>query len=1075
MPPLPQFSGSYTGSYTKGDMSGAYAIINLKIYDTNEGGDSVGLFERLDDSATVSHLVFIEPQVTVENTVNQWLSPDAGKYAGIVTGFSTGYIHHITVLSVSTTSPVVDDDTIDTDYTNIRHDFVGGIVGMVGEGIKEDSIHHILYLAPAPFERNGSYEAAYTRFNNPIIGTNQTISANLADNLADVELAKKAIADESCYYLVGQLLRPDDNDSTTPPQNINIDVVTDGLGQPISTNGIYSYLNNSTSEFYINFVEIGGYNFVKDVGDSLNTGIDSDAYPYPYYGNKLPDSGTLPQSNMSFEWPVAKLEEFSAQIVYYEIYGNTEAPNSPEVGVYSLSASTTESMQNTLIDTDTYTNYRILSDGYTIRINRPYTMLESDDIIFSINGVEISNEIGSWLYRYANNPANDDFTERFRTDRDSTDIESLLTIDNADFQNSINTAIYGDTNDVLHVSISNSDKEGLHALYVNPLFAKAMSIFMPTANPQDIVYAIRSPRHIDNIGRFSSSTSHLSSYMQELNINLLNYNKSFPSGSSNKDPSLWSYNSLYSKPAGNLFSNLKYNSGIYIGGAGMESASSVAGTVHPFSGVYNGSNHSIDNLYASASGGAVALFKETSPDATIKSLTLNNFNIKPSGLTIGAVAVAQNAGILEDVTINSSTVSSSYYNYAGSTTVPAGTNRPLEVGGAVAVNMATGKLDNVRVINSTITRTEAGSGDIYAPNRRGAGGLVGDNSGVIINSGVIDAAILVADNVIGGIAGIMQEGGVIQDSYFVSNATDDTSLPIEPIGYDGTAIGIGGNEPFYSIGGIVGYGEGAVMDSLYLALAPSVDVTGDGTADMINPISDSKATGITMQGNVFLSGGYYSSNGIDWKVYNYNESLPAYGTDDRAGLIALGSEFINRSWLSENADNRLANWLQLPTYPYPLAPGAQPTQVPYATSSFLSPAVVEISSEIIDGFRPLIKIAIKNTSDDRTSRGSITINCSENILIDTQSVSLDNGNSFLILGEDYVIEDDPLLDGATIRVFDIEVMPNETKFLSFKLLPSTTQFSGELEILYSKTDFSVVNTKPIVSDTVNDNLLLYDR
>ncbi len=1074
MPPLPEFSGSYSGNYDLGDNTGAYTIKNLKVYDVNDDGNSVGLFESLTDKALVSHVMFIDPLITVENTTNQWLRPDAGKFAGVVAGFSTGTIHHITILSQQLSTPVVDDDTVDKDATNIRNDYVGGIVGMVGDSVKEDSIHHILYLAPAPAEENGSYTANYTRFDYPIIGTNQTIAANQKDNLADVELAKKAIADESCYYLVGQLLRPNGDDTGAPDENINVDVVSDGLGQPISTNDIYADMNNQSSEFYNNFIKTGDYGYVKGVRDPVNLTVDADMYPYPYYGNKLPDSGTVAQDQLSFSWPVAQLQPFKAQFVYYEIYGNKLAPNMPEVGVYSITLSTTDKAQNTLIDTDVQTNYRILSDGYAIRINRPYSMLDSDDIDFAVNGVEVPDEISSWLYRYAENPASDDFTDRFRNDINSTDIESILTIDNADLQAAVDSAKYGgDETDIMQLSIANTKNNSYsHSIYINPLFARALYIFKSSAQPEDMTYAIRSQRHLDNIGRYKNSTSHLSSYAQELNIDLLNYNKSFPSGANNANINLWSYNSLVSKPAGNLFSNFKYNNGIYIGGSGMEYNSCVAGTTYAFAGSYNGFGHSIDNLTLSATGGSVALFEETEKSGTIQDLRLNNFNITSSGLTIGAAVVAKNAGTLKNITVSNATVSGTYYDYAGSTTVPPGTNRPLEVGGAVAINTSTGILNDVKVVDSTVLRTEAGAGGEYNPNRRGAGGIAGDNSGLIVNSGVVDSIISVADNVVGGIVGLMREDGTVKDSYFISNTVTADGTPKSAIGYDGTATGIGGNTPYYSIGGIVGGGEGTVADTLFLAVAPEVDKTGDGIADMINPLTDEDAAGITMIDNVFLSGDYYSDDGVNWVRYDYNSVLPSYGTADKTGLIALGSEFINRSWLETNADNQLSNWTQLPPYPYPLAPFAEETQVPYATSSFLSPETVGLSSEV-GGSAPVVEVSLYNKTEDRSSYGNVDVTFVGDIFIDPDTVTIDNGDSFLVRDSDFTLTRD---DGtAILTLFGIEILPNTVKKIQFNILPADTIQQGSMTVSYNKTDFSIVNTRPIVSNVVEQTQLFYYR
>ncbi len=979
--PLPTLNGKYTGEYT--DPDGEIAMLslqNLNVFNVNLdtidtagiAGHSVGLFEIIGETGEFSHVMFINPVVEVKNAGG--MNADVGKYAGVVTGFSEGLIHHVTVSSNSATSPVIDDDN--NDPSNLFNDYVGGVVGMVGDSVGENTIHHILYLAVAPSEISGSSSSNRIRYDFPIIGSNLQIGAYdntstgdlaLTKTNADFALTDKAIHDESCYFMIGEARHVDNDSVDTTPFNINVDTITNGHGNGISTGDLYREMNDNTSDFYQNFMQsldksTVEYSYTARVANPLLVGTwNKDNYPYPYFGTLYPDNNDIDPTTeiFDFTWPVVELKSFEAEFVYYEIYGDTTT-REISIKYYQIDDAGNEitPTANQLIN-DMGDNLRILNDGYAIRVNRPYSMLESEDITLTVEGNTISNPVGTWLHRPNENPQYDDYTSWFRETASSTHIESILTINNGYFQPQADVS--STDNDILNITLSNGAQSA--SAYINPLYAKA--IYPNNTAPSQ--YLVRSVRHLNNIGRYENSTSHVSNFIQELDFDLGNYYGL--STGFNANPNNWFYTSVLGD---RVYRAAKYSSG-YIGSSGLDvnygttnnQIHVVASTGVDFAGTYDGNNKTISNLQLSSGTSDVALFHATTETATIKNVNIVNFNIISNGIADSGTLVASNYGKIEDITVTGSTMYGGANEYG---------NRAVSIGGVVGFNYHTGVLDNVTIYNSVINSIQMGSGGTYDPAVIGAGGIVGLNSGTLQNSGAINTTVSVRNSFAGGLVGAVvstndkTDGGVVKDNYFIYDGVDALGNPIAPVNYNyDNTTALAGNFHIYSIGGIVGGGadltnstvaavsNGTISDNLYLAIAPTVDIdittgepTGGGAPTQYPIVGEPTSFELIVDpgaglgigannftevnNNIFLSGARYSDDNVNWIDYAYNTGT--FYDPDAANLfdvVGMASEFINRTWLSTYGNNQLETWQNTTPYPTPVGESVV-NDVPYATN-----------------------------------------------------------------------------------------------------------------------------------------------
>ncbi len=961
MSPIPPLSGTYSALYTQSGTTstGVRTIQNLFVFDVNFDTDpadyteypadvinrSVGLFETIETSGEISHLTFINPYIEVKNTPAYYPgpNPDDGKYAGVVTGFSNGTISHITIISDSDVAPVYDLDNntnSDNDYTQIAGDYVGGVVGLVGDSIAENAINHILYLAVAPYEEVGSSSSNRVRYDYPIIGE------YLSDTAAATSNATRAIDETSCYYLVGDAVRPTaitltpqvgNTTAATSTTHLNANRITYGYGKAISTTDIYTDMQNIDSDFHKNFMVAADgttrlYSFSTTVTDPADgTTTSSLRYPYPYYGNILPnndaiDTGTITR-DMNFAWPVATLEPFSAEYVYYEIYGNSLDFANPEIGIYQIDSSG-NIVIDTLKDITGNTTYRILTDGYAIKVNRPYSMLNANDIQFTVNDVEIAaSSIANWFFTYNQNYLYDEFIDRFKVDSSSEEIMSLLAINNSTFRGIVNNSTYNDTTDVIALQL-NDKRADTDTYYINPLFAKAIYTEDAT-DAANMVYSVRSTKHLNNIGYYANSESVNSNFIQEADINLANFGDPV-----SRYPTSWSYSIVN---PGLIYMNLKYNGNTYGSGAGLFDSGSVSAINYPFTGSYDGNGMTIRNLTKRANSTDVGLFNIIGETGEVYDLTIDNFDMTSTGLAVSGVVAADNRGTIRDVTVQNTDVLGTFSTYAQSGVTYY--NRPTEVGGIVAYN--SGTIEGAEVLNSTITRHEVTSVVQYGIRSHGVGGIAGSNSGVVTDSAVVNTTITAHDNFIGGIVGIMLDGGVVSDSMFVHDGEDAAGNPVTPISYDSTATLTSPN-PRYTIGGIVGgivfeetiatgnyvVDEGTISDTLFLAQAPTVA----SVADTIFPLVGALNGGFTLEDNIYLSGTLYSDDNINFVEYEYN-TLAVNDAPSADELVGYSTDAINPTYLATYGDGRLDGWV-IPASGYYMVPTSRINlvNVPYVQS-----------------------------------------------------------------------------------------------------------------------------------------------
>ena len=217
------------------------------------------------------------------------------------------------------------------------------------------------------------------------------------------------------------------------------------------------------------------------------------------------------------------------------------------------------------------------------------------------------------------------------------------------------------------------------------------------------------------------------------------------------------------------------------------SFSGIGTAEHPFTGRFDGQNHTISNI--TVSGTDNVGFFGVIRGATIRSLNLTNVTITGKEKVGGLVGYAQAA-------LDKNDLSKNIANLIGGCTVSGTVSGEKQTGGLVGHNEGKTDPDTLFSIASTIDKSSA---DVTVTGKEKAGGLVGENTGTITKSAAT-----------GAVTGTSMTGGLVGDN------TGDI--------YDSHAEGAvtGSNHT----GGFAGSSSGAVKNCYSLGAVTGTDYTG---------------------------------------------------------------------------------------------------------------------------------------------------------------------------------------------------------------------------------------------------------
>lgn len=250
-----------------------------------------------------------------------------------------------------------------------------------------------------------------------------------------------------------------------------------------------------------------------------------------------------------------------------------------------------------------------------------------------------------------------------------------------------------------------------------------------------------------------------------------------------------------------------------------------------FSGSFDGQDHTISNLYITASQEGVGLFGGIDEEGAVSDVTLENATISNPGDETGALA-GINYGEVHDVHIINPTVRGGDDSTGGliGENVSDVTDSSVhggEVMGSEMVGGLVGYNDNGDVAVTSATATVTGSDEI--------GGLVGDNDGVVQIS-FAEGDVSGEGDEIGGLIGSNE--GLVADTYatgdvrgnsyiggLVGHAEEGETSQVE------SSYATGNVEGQSAVGGFIGYLEGGSATDSFAASDVSL-LEGEDSGDM---------------------------------------------------------------------------------------------------------------------------------------------------------------------------------------------------------------------------------------------------
>ena len=317
----------------------------------------------------------------------------------------------------------------------------------------------------------------------------------------------------------------------------------------------------------------------------------------------------------------------------------------------------------------------------------------------------------------------------------------------------------------------------------------------------------------------------------------------------------------------------------------------------PFTGIYDGNNHSIINLTIDTNGlenDFLGLFGWIDPNGIVKNLGIEGSNVignshvgSLAGLNSGGIANCYNIGIVMGydstgglVALNEGNITNCYSQITvNSSTSP--------VGGLVAENRGSGNIVKCYSV-----------GDVNGQGT--AGGLVGHNGGYIMGS---HSGVTVIDNW-GPFDFHSAVGGLVGSNYYIS----DIAWPLFQI--------IDGNiKNCYSTGNVSGNNDGRSFMSIYIG-----GLVGDNSYG--GTISNCYSTGEVTEsgtGGTFIAGGLCGGNDED-SIIGSSYFLDTSGPDNGVGLPLTDEQMKDQAsyidWDFSYDDGNEADWfIQIDEYP----------------------------------------------------------------------------------------------------------------------------------------------------------------
>lgn len=254
----------------------------------------------------------------------------------------------------------------------------------------------------------------------------------------------------------------------------------------------------------------------------------------------------------------------------------------------------------------------------------------------------------------------------------------------------------------------------------------------------------------------------------------------------------------------------------------------------PFTGVFDGANHTVSGVYISAPGESIGFF--INMDGIVKNLKLTGINVTGGDTTGGLVASL--GGTVTGCTV------SGYVNGA------------IDTGG-IAGNMAEGATISSSSSAANVTGTDE------------VGGLVGWGCEIIDS---FATGVVTGDNTVGGLVGINDCAKGITRSYATGNVS-------------GTGI----------VGGLEGLGNGPVVKSFATGNVTASGAKAGGlVGENFTAIADAYANGTVTASD--SAGGIAGAN--EWTITRvYSSSTNVSSTTNAGGLVGTGTgTVVNSYW-----------------------------------------------------------------------------------------------------------------------------------------------------------------------------------
>ena len=325
---------------------------------------------------------------------------------------------------------------------------------------------------------------------------------------------------------------------------------------------------------------------------------------------------------------------------------------------------------------------------------------------------------------------------------------------------------------------------------------------------------------------------------------------------------------------------------------GGKAFAGIGDAAHPFTGIFDGKNHTISNFTISGTGEGTGFF-HVIKGATIKNLKLENVSVNGQDKVGTLVGWAQ-------VQLDPEDASKNIANLIGNCSASGSVSGTQQVGGLVGLNDGETDEDTLFSIASsvnkaafsgtvtgihqigglvgenkgTITQGEASGAvktDTGAANAATAGGLVGDNTGSIYDSNA-DAAVS-GNNVVGGFVGYSDgiiknaySTGNVQGSSYVGSFAGSISKAENVIGA-GTVTVSAGSQQGYA-GGFAGNMGGTIAGAasqITIKNAFGNCVSGDGT--ILGTVGNSNAFTSDGQKEILKDMGLTTSEAVRDKLF----------------------------------------------------------------------------------------------------------------------------------------------------------------------------------------------------------------